>query len=272
MKKPETKWLWDVFSLAPLPNRWLSHEQQKKIICLYPSAPKEELLSIFPHQTWKAISAHAYRLGIKRSRQKKGVNLWSQWLLEMQRFIVAIAWRYCPRLARLIQCLLYNGDMIKKQLPGLSKYLIRSDGEIESLWFEPKILEGGTDKDGYKKFVLIDDMGCRRYVRRASLVCCAFHGPRPAKMTVRHKDGTRTNDCESNLGWATQSVNCRDKIEHGTHQKGSKNGNSKITEDDARRIKAMAGTPALEVAELIGCTKNIVNNIRYGKSWAWISA
>lgn len=161
--------------------------------------------------------------------------------------------------------------MIKKQLPGLSKYLIREDGEIESLWSEPKLLAGGTDKDGYKKFVLIDDMGCRRYVRRASLVCCAFHGPRPDKMTVRHKDGTRTNDSAANLAWATHTVNCRDKIEHGTHQKGEKNGNAKITEADARRIKNMAELPASKVAEFVGCSKSIVNNIRHGKSWSWVT-
>ena len=89
-------------------------------------------------------------------------------------------------------------------------------------------------------------------------------------MTVRHKDGTRTNDCESNLGWATQSENCRDKIAHGTAQRGEKNGNAKITTEDALRIKGMAGIPARQVAATIGCAEHIVNNIRYGSTWSWL--
>jgi hypothetical protein len=157
-------------------------------------------------------------------------------------------------------------------LAGFSKYVIRRDGEIVSLWGRnPRVLTGGRDKDGYRKFVLIDDAGERRYMRRAIMVCTAFHGPRPEGMTVRHyPDGTRTNDAATNLSWAPHSVNCQDKLEHGTAQRGTNNGNATITEAAARRIKEMVGIPAGKVAAEIGCTKHVVNNIRSGSSWRWL--
>lgn len=161
---------------------------------------------------------------------------------------------------------------VEVTLPGLSRYRISSDGDVVSLWGAiPRVLKGGTDKDGYRKFVLIDDEGRRRYVRRAILVCTAFHGPRPLGMTVRHyPDGTPTNDAAANLSWAPHSVNCRDKLEHGTAQRGTRNGNATITEEAARRIKAMRDMPATAVAAEVGCTKAVVNNIRYGNSWGWL--
>ncbi|CAH2910639.1 MAG: hypothetical protein CPSOU_1823 [uncultured Paraburkholderia sp.] len=154
---------------------------------------------------------------------------------------------------------------------GLSKYRIREDGEVVSLWAsEPKILKGGTDKDGYRKFVLIDDNGVRRYVRRANIVCTAFHGPRPEGMTVRHRDGSRQNDSKDNLSWATHSVNCLDKLEHGTAQRGARNGNVTISEGTARRIKSLSHLSAKEVAGQVGVKKHIVDNIRSGNSWGWV--
>ena len=156
------------------------------------------------------------------------------------------------------------------QLPSLSKYLIREDGEVISLWSEPKILAGGTDKDGYKKFVLIDDFGARRYLRRATLVCTAFHGARPPNNTVRHLDGSRTNDAASNLRWGTQSQNCMDKLEHGTAQRGEKNGNCSISEKVARAIKADKSLTTKQAVEKYGVKKHIINNIKYGQSWVWL--
>lgn len=155
-------------------------------------------------------------------------------------------------------------------LPGLSKYLIREDGEIISLWGKPRILKGGTDKDGYRKFVLIDDAGERRHMRRATMVCTAFHGPRPEGMTVRHGDGSRTNDAKSNLSWSTHSNNCMDKVAHGTAQRGIKNGNATISEDVARSIKQSLHMKTSDIAAAFGVKKHIVNNIRFGNSWGWL--
>jgi hypothetical protein len=156
-------------------------------------------------------------------------------------------------------------------LPGLSKYRIREDGEVITLWpTEPRVLRGGTDKDGYRKFVLIDDDGARRYMRRCVMACTAFHGPRPDGMTVRHGDGTRQNDSKTNLSWSTHSVNCMDKLAHGTTQRGDQNGNAVITEAEARQIKSNLHMPTPKLVAWLGVRRHVVNNIRYGNSWGWL--
>jgi len=168
---------------------------------------------------------------------------------------------------------LYCGDMETKTLPGLSRYGIRADGEIESYWKEnPSILVGGTDKDGYRKFVLIDDHGSRRYARRASLVCTAFHGPKEKGKEVRHLDGSRTNDAANNLAWATHKENISDKISHGTYQRGEQASHVKITQQQAEIAKRLwiSGASIGTVMREAGVTRAIAYNIKYGNSWAWL--
>ena len=163
--------------------------------------------------------------------------------------------------------------MTEKQLPGLSKYGIRDNGEVISYWnAEPKVLMGGTDKDGYRKFVLIDDLGARRYLRRSSLVCTAFHGPRKKGMEVRHLDGTRDNDAASNLAWSTHRENIADKQEHGTFQRGEDASQVKITENHARAVKGLwaAGASIREVMHATNVSRSIAYNIKYGNSWSWL--
>jgi len=163
--------------------------------------------------------------------------------------------------------------MEHKTLPGLSKYTFRSDGEVISHWGkEQAVLKGGTDKDGYRKFVLIDDMGGRRYVRRASLICAAFHGPRPRGHEVRHIDGSRQNDAPSNLAWGTHRENCADKAIHGTSQRGKLNGNSKITEAQARRVleRLAAGDTVSRIAKDLGVSRAAIYSIKNGTTWAWM--
>jgi hypothetical protein len=162
--------------------------------------------------------------------------------------------------------------METRPIIGLSKYLAREDGEVISHWGKaPRPLAGGTDKDGYRKMVLIDDAGNRRHVRRASLVCEAFHGPRPAKMVVMHLDGSRTNDAPANLSWGTQSQNCLDKWKHGTAQVGSRNNRAVLTEDDVRYIRSNPDKTGVQLAKELGKPKSAVYQMRTGRSWKWLT-
>lgn len=162
-----------------------------------------------------------------------------------------------------------------RTLQGLSHYPITNDGRVLSMWKgSPVELSGGIDKDGYRKYVLIDDNGSRRYVRRCSMVCEAFHGPRPDGAVVRHHDGTRQNDDPRNLSWADQKTNLADRIEHGTAPRGERSVKARITTAQAGEIKralAEGGNPR-DIARRIGCTAGTVFAIRYGLSWRWLSA
>lgn len=109
-------------------------------------------------------------------------------------------------------------------------------------------------------------------MRRASLICAAYHGPRPKGKEVRHLDGTRQNDAPYNLAWSTHAENCADKISHGTAQRGEKNGNGKLTEAQARQAKSRlaSGEAAPEIAKDYGVKRATIYNIKYGKAWSWI--
>lgn len=165
------------------------------------------------------------------------------------------------------------GGQEVRTLAGLSKYLLRCDGEVVSIWTgRPKVLKGGVDKDGYRKFVLIDDNGSRLYARRSGLMCAAYHGPRPDGKEVRHIDGSRDNDNPSNLSWATHAENCADKVGHGTLPRGDLNGNRKLSEAHAReaRERLDRGERSADICADYGVAKSTIDNMKYGKSWVWL--
>jgi hypothetical protein len=159
----------------------------------------------------------------------------------------------------------------EKTLSVFSHYVFRSDGEVVSLWNNPRILVGGVDKDGYRKLILIDDAGCRRYVRHASVICEAFHGTRPHGNGVRHLDGNRKNDKPFNLKWGTQKENCADKKLHGTEQCGEKNGNHKLTKQQVLYIKTHTEFSCRSLAKIFSMSFSGIWAIRKGRCWAWLS-
>ncbi len=81
----------------------------------------------------------------------------------------------------------------------------------------------------------------RRKVRFVhSLVCEAFHGPRPtASHEVAHWDGDVTNAKPSNLRWATKVENEADKVRHGSTRKGKPGKPQKLTSEQVREIRAI---------------------------------
>ena len=95
-------------------------------------------------------------------------------------------------------------------IPGLSRYWVRRDGEIESGWYTPaRVLVGGFDRDGYRKFTLVGDDGRPRTVRRSRVMCEAFHGPPPgpARLWIaHHRDRNPDNDVPENLCWRRRGL------------------------------------------------------------------
>lgn len=82
------------------------------------------------------------------------------------------------------------------------------------LW-RGRVLKQTPMPKGYLAVSLCKDGA--RYVRTVhSVVCEAFHGPRPPGYWVAHENG-RPPDCrETNLSWKTVSANHADKHRHGT--------------------------------------------------------
>jgi hypothetical protein len=113
----------------------------------------------------------------------------------------------------------------------------------------------------------MDGSGCRRYVRRASAICEAFHGPRREGMTVRHLDGSKTNDAASNLAWGTQKENIADKVGHGTVKLGENHPCAKLTERQVREILAQPAVGLRTLAKRYGVSSGAIYGIRHGLTW-----
>lgn len=81
----------------------------------------------------------------------------------------------------------------------------------------------------------------KRYGKRIHcLVLETFVGPCPPGKQSRHfPDPDPTNNNLSNLQWATQSRNCKDKVIHGTDNRGEKNSSAVLTERKVKKIRRL---------------------------------
>lgn len=133
-------------------------------------------------------------------------------------------------------------------------YEVSSDGQVRRVaggqgaragWvLRPKI-----SPDGYLRVILCRD-GHGWTATIHSLVCWAFHGPRPAGQNVAHGNGDKSDNRAANLRWATHAQNLADKNLHGTAQRGSLSPSAKLTEEQVRAVRAAreAGTKLSEIA------------------------
>jgi hypothetical protein len=100
---------------------------------------------------------------------------------------------------------------------------------------------------------------------------------------VRHLDGDHLNSHVSNLAWGTGKDNADDRERHGRTARGerhglfgrgvvgSRNGASKLTDDEVRSIRALAGSQTQRsIAEQFGVHQGVVWRIIKGKAWAHV--
>lgn len=75
----------------------------------------------------------------------------------------------------------------------------------------------------------------QKYV--SALVCEAFHGQRPMGADAAHNDGDLTNNCPTNLRWASRSSNLLDRQRHGT----SASTQRKLTDAQIKEVRRLRG-------------------------------
>lgn len=119
-----------------------------------------------------------------------------------------------------------------------------------------------------------------------SLVCEAFHGPKPSKVhQAAHADGCSTNNRADNLSWKLPAANIRDKNAHGTMPRGDRHharrrpaglargerngGGGKLTESWVRAIRADTRINRL-IAEDYGVSKSMIAMIKRREAWAHV--
>lgn len=118
------------------------------------------------------------------------------------------------------------------------------------------------------QYLAIDVPPRRQYIH--TLMCEAFHGPRPEGQQVRHLDGNRDNNAPSNLRWGTPRENNMDKVRHGTTAAGERNPNAKLTPaevQDMRDLRRNHGISYKRIAAIFGVTTMTAYRAVTRQSW-----
>ena len=125
------------------------------------------------------------------------------------------------------------------------------------------------DRDGY---ALISHDGRPQRVQR--IICRERCGEPPTPgHEVAHSCGRGRNGCVTpgHLRWATSKENSADAALHGTQVRGQRQGNAKLTDQQARDILALRGKRNLrEIAAEFDVSIPTVSAIHTGRNWAWL--
>ena len=136
-----------------------------------------------------------------------------------------------------------------------------------------RILNPSIGSHGYK-VVNLSVGGKPKGFTVHSLIALAFIGSRPSGSDVCHQDGDPLNNALTNLRYDSRLENVRDAQRHGTHIRGEKVGNSKLTEAQARVIKAqlIRGESVMTLAREYSISHTTVINIRDSSRWKHIDS
>lgn len=135
-----------------------------------------------------------------------------------------------------------------------------------------RVLRPGMHKGGYL-VVCFSVKRARRMFRVHCLVAEAFIGPCPTGHQVAHGDGNPAHNHVGNLRYATRPENEADKLLHGTHNRGERHGNARLTADAVREIRARvaAGERQTAVAAHFDVGRRTVSSITHRRTWAWLA-
>lgn len=148
-----------------------------------------------------------------------------------------------------------------------------SDSGKHGMWYPEKFLKLSKDKDGYLTVGFCKDgKKTRHKVHR--LVMSAFVGD--SDLQVNHIDGNKENNCLSNLEYVTSSDNIKHAYRTGLKSEaGSKNPQSKLTEEQVREICILFQTTTLtnkKIADMYNLKSDeTIRRIRKRKAWTHVS-
>lgn len=135
--------------------------------------------------------------------------------------------------------------------------------------YKGKRKDGKTNKLPYKRVYLYKSTGnkCAFLVHR--LVLESFIGPCPEGMETRHLNGKHDDNRLSNLCWGTQKDNYKDKILHGTHQRGEKNPRTKLINKQVLEIRKLVdcGASTKDVSLEFDIPYYVVTDIKRRRSF-----
>lgn len=119
----------------------------------------------------------------------------------------------------------------------------------------------------------ITDIAGRKHVYATRFVCEQVYGPPPGPR-IEAAHSCRRPICvnPNHLRWATSAENERDKIIHGTSNRGEHNGSHKLTETQVYEIRDMAaaGVRHRSIAAKFDVSLKTVRNVHQRRHWSWL--
>ncbi len=158
-----------------------------------------------------------------------------------------------------------------REIPGFPGYTIYTDGRVRGR--EGTIMVPYMDKKGYPTVRLYAGRGRVNGRRRTQLVhrlvLLSFVGPAPAGKEACHNNGVRSDPRLENLRWDTRAANIADKVGHGTMLSGHRCGQSILTAEQVREIRAarLRGERLTAIGARFGTHMSNVSQICRGQSW-----
>jgi hypothetical protein len=162
-------------------------------------------------------------------------------------------------------------------IPEWENYGISEDAEIIRLVARKGAQQGLVLKQhihktrGYLTVRLYDRERQRTFdVHR--LMALTFLGGVPDGMQACHNNGVRTDCHLRNLRVDTISENQKDKVNHGTSNRGERFGRSKYTEEQVIQAKKLLAKKwrAKDVSVATGISLGSVKAISTGANWGWL--
>ena len=159
-----------------------------------------------------------------------------------------------------------------KKIKGYENYLISDYGRVFNFKFK-KFLKPGKDRGGYL-FVGLWKNGVRKNHKIHRLVANAYIVNPENKRTINHIDGIKANNLVENLEWSTQKENVHHAVNAGLKDdKGSKNGNSKLSEKEVLEIRRLYKTGEYNqtaLGKIFGVHQVHIGDIINRKKWKHI--
>ena len=101
-----------------------------------------------------------------------------------------------------------------------------------------------------------------------------FNGEIPEDLEINHKNGVKDDNRLSKLELTTASKNILHAHKIGLmKQLGENNSSHKLTEKKVLKVKRLLkqGLMQTEIAKILNVNKDNVSNIKYKKSWSWLT-
>lgn len=114
-----------------------------------------------------------------------------------------------------------------------------------------------------------------KHERAHRVMCILAHGEPPTlRHEAAHNCGKGHLDCvnPSHLSWKTRTGNQRDRIAHGTHNRGTRSGVNVLSEAAVMEIWTQRSVETqVALAARFNVNRSTVRAIHSGRSWSWLT-